>query len=131
MRMSVLLAVLLGACVPITGEGVSVTLQTCTAPVFVLDSNYCAERFVVEGPEGEVWRVEAGDPSNEFAPLCVTELTPGLAYGGLVVGSDASEADELLNGATYTYEASFESHLTMPETWSGSFTYDCPSAPTE
>lgn len=131
MRIPIFLTVFLWGCVPFTGEGVSVTLQVCTAPVFVLDSNYCAETFIVEGPEGEVWRVEAGDPSNEFAPLCIGELTMGLTYGGLVVGSDASEADELLNGATYSYEASFESQLTMPETWSGSFTYDCPSAPSE
>lgn len=116
------------ACIPINGEGVSVELLTCTPPVFSLDSNYCAERFVVVGPGGTVWTITASVSDNEFASPCIDELNVKLPYGGLVLNSDASEALDLYHEYEYTYEASFEGQQEMPDSWSGSFTYACPSA---
>ena len=124
----VVLVALVG-CAPIEGEGVSVALLTCVDPVFTLDSNYCADTFEVEGIEGRMWRVFAGSGAgNDLASLCISELTTGLSYGGSVMSGTADPAAPLLNGETYTYAASFESTQEMPDSWSGEFVYDCPSA---
>ena len=129
MTRTLILGTMLSACVPVTGEGISVRLLACTAPEFTLDSNYCAERFEVSGPEGQMWLVQAANTSgDELGAVCITELAVGLAYGGLVMSATASEPEELLHEETYTYEASFEGQVELPASWSGEFTYDCVTA---
>jgi len=118
---ALLLLALVGCNIPLTGEGMSVTLLPCVLPEFHLDSNYCAEQFVVSDDNGEVWRVVLDEQS-----VCLTDLSSpqGMTYGADIPG--ASAPGELVDQMTYTFEASFDSHIEIPDSWSGSFTYECP-----
>jgi len=109
---------------------VSVTLAECDSPVFVLEANYIAERFVVSDDAGTNWDIETPAAVDGVVPGVSGLQGTGLVYDEPLDNIVNTEAKGLVHDTTYTYSASrFDDDV--PEAWSATFTYSCPSAPSD